>query len=64
MHLQLRSIDRLLDKLQSTAEEANLPSILCLHAEDLVTRIENLKRERAELCFRHDDANTCSFRCA
>ena len=51
--VQLRSIDRLLDKLQSTAEAAKVPSMLCLHAENLATRIESLKEERADLCFRH-----------
>ena len=51
MPLQLRSIDRLVEKLQSTAEEAKLPSTVCLHAGDLINRIESLKKERAELCF-------------
>ena len=50
-HVQLRSIDRLLDKLQSTAEAAKVPSMFCLHAENLATRIESLKKERADLCF-------------
>lgn len=49
--LQLRSIDRLLDRLQSSTSGNQAPSIYSLPSGDLSERIEGLKRERDELCF-------------
>lgn len=51
MYMQLRSIDRLLDKLQSSASEVKTPSVFCLHTQKLAHRIHMLKLERAQICF-------------
>ena len=48
---QLRSIDRLLEKLRASVEQADKPFGSSVHTRNLRDRISDLIRERQDICF-------------
>ncbi len=48
---QLRSIDRLLEKLRASVEQADRPFGSSVHTKNLRDKISELLRERQEICF-------------
>ena len=48
---QLRSIDRLLEKLRASVEQADRPFGSSVHTRNLRDKITELVRERQEICF-------------
>ena len=48
---QLRSIDRLLEKLRASVDQADKPFGSSMHTRNLRDRIRDLVQERQEICF-------------
>ncbi|KAK9827349.1 hypothetical protein WJX81_008570 [Elliptochloris bilobata] len=50
-HRKLRSIDRLLEKLRASVDQADKPFGSSMHTRNLRDRIRDLLQERQEICF-------------